>query len=125
MSEKILLVRGRRFTEISRTSWEKQVSQVPQLGKTRLRFMSEEHHRVRNFVVSELPRTGLPILPEFISQSLKLNELQVRSILDELENNLFFLVRNRHGAVSWAYPLTVEKTPHQLIFNTGEKLYGA
>jgi hypothetical protein len=63
--------------------------------------------------------------PEFISQSLKLPLVQVNTILDELERNLFFLVRNSQGAVTWAFPFTVEKTPHHLTFSTGEQLYSA
>jgi hypothetical protein len=87
--------------------------------------MSEEHHLVRNFVVSELARTGQPVQPEVISQRLKLSLARVNTLLDELEKNLFFLVRNLRGAVSWAYPVTVERTPHQLFFSTGEVLYAA
>lgn len=87
--------------------------------------MTEDHHRVRYFVVGELPRTGRPLQPEFISQSLGLPLPRVNHILGELEENLFFLVRNRQGAVSWAFPVTVEKTPHELLFSTGERLYGA
>lgn len=125
MSETILLGQGRQITEIPRKKWEEYLSQVPQHSETRLGFMSEEHHRVRYFVVRELPRTGKPIQPEFVSQSLELPLARVNTILDELEKNLFFLVRNSQGAVSWAYPVTVEKTPHDLAFSTGERLYGA
>ncbi len=49
----------------------------------------------------------------------------VRAILEELERKLFFLVRNDQGAVTWAFPATVETTPHKLTFSTGERLYGA
>jgi hypothetical protein len=87
--------------------------------------MSREHHLIRRFVVKELPRAGNPLKPELISQRLKLPVGRVDDILDELERNLFFLVRNSQGAVTWAYPVTVEKTPHGLVFSTGERLYGA
>jgi hypothetical protein len=87
--------------------------------------MSAAHHLVRNFVVRELPRTQQPLQPDFISQRLELPLTQVNTLLDELEKNLFFLVRNSLGAVSWAYPVSVEKTPHELLFSTGERLYGA
>jgi len=50
---------------------------------------------------------------------------RVKSILEELERKLFFLVRNEQGAVSWAYPMTVETTPHKLSLASGERLYGA
>jgi hypothetical protein len=56
---------------------------------------------------------------------LKLGLDQVDTILDELEQKLFFLVRNAQGAVSWAYPVTVETTPHRLTFKSGEQLYAA
>jgi len=60
-----------------------------------------------------------------ISQALQLPLEQVGAILDELENNLFFLVRNEQGAVAWAFPVTVEPTPHRLVFSSGEQAYAA
>jgi hypothetical protein len=54
---------------------------------------------------------------------MPLDEAQV--VLEELEAQLFFLVRNDRGAVSWAFPVTVDPTPHRLIFHTGEQLYAA
>jgi hypothetical protein len=125
MSETILLGRGRQIIRIPREKWEKHLSQAPQHGEARLGFMSEEHHLVRYFAVRELPRTGEPIQPEFISQRLNLPLVRVNAILDELEKNLFFLVRNRQGAVSWAFPVTADNTPHHLTFSTGEQLYAA
>ena len=125
MSETVLLGQGRQIVELPRKTWEGHLSQAPQHSETRLGFMSEEHHLVRYFVVRELPSIGKPMQTEFISQSLKLPVVRVNTILDELEKNLFFLVRNSQGAVIWAYPVTVEKTPHELSFSTGERLYGA
>jgi hypothetical protein len=125
MSETILMGRGRQIIKVPRKEWEKHLSRVPQHSETRLGFMSEEHHLVRYFVVRELSRTGEPMRPEFISQELKLPLVRTNAILDELERNLFFLVRNEQGAVSWAYPVTVENTPHHLTFSTGERLYAA
>jgi len=87
--------------------------------------MSEDHHRVRNMAVTELVRRGRPIDPEVFSQALQLSIPEVETILEELEQKLFFLVRDEHGAVSWAYPVTVEPTPHRLRFSTGEQLYAA
>jgi len=125
MNGTILIGRGRQMIKIPRKEWEKHLSTVPQHSETKLGFMSEEHHLVRYFVVRELPRTGEPIQPEFISQKLKLPLAQIKAILDELEKNLFFLVRNEQGAVSWAYPVTVDDTPHHLTFSTGEQLHAA
>lgn len=125
MSETLLLGQGRQIAELPRKTWEGHLSQVPQHSQARLGFMSEEHHLVRQFVVKELPSAGNPLKPELISQRLKLPVVRVNAILDELERNLFFLVRNSQGAVTWAYPVTVEETPHQLTFSTGERLFGA
>jgi hypothetical protein len=93
--------------------------------KTKLSFMTAEHHLVRYFVVRELPRVGEPLSIEFIAAQVHLPASYVSTILDELEQHLTFLYRNRQGMVTWAYPVTVDQTPHKLVFNTGERLYAA
>jgi hypothetical protein len=93
--------------------------------KTRLSFMTRQHHQVRYFVVRELPRIGRAIAPELNATGLRLPLYRLSEILDELEKRLFFLVRNKNGHVAWAYPVTAEETPHRLIFSTGERIYGA
>jgi hypothetical protein len=90
-----------------------------------LDFMSEDHHRIRNYVVRELPRIGRPLSPEFIAGELDLPLAQVTDILDELEQHMTFLFRNADGAVAWAYPVTVERTPHHVTCGTGERVYAA
>jgi hypothetical protein len=87
--------------------------------------MSKEHHLVRNFVVKEMSIAGEPLSPVYIAQKLGLPLERTEVILGELEKHLTFLFRNEHGAVIWAYPVTVEKTPHHITFSTGEQLYAA
>ncbi len=125
MSDTVLLGQGRQIIPIPLQEWEKHLAQAPQHTQARLSFMAEEHHLIRYFVVRELPRAGAPIPPARIAQELLLPLTEVNAILAELERNLFFLVRNAQGAVSWAYPVTVEPTPHRLIFSTGERVYAA
>lgn len=125
MSEEVLAGRGRRIDRIPSRHWEDHLAQVPRHGKTRLGFMSKEHHEVRRFVVRELPRLGRPVEPARISGDLQLPVARVTAILDDLEKNLFFVVRNEAGAVTWAYPVTVDRTPHRLTFDSGEGLYAA
>jgi hypothetical protein len=125
VSDTILLGRGRQILEIPRQMWEQHLAQAPQHVKGRLRFMSEDHHRVRYFVVRELPRIGAPIEPGIIAQRLQIAPQRVADILNDLEQNLFFLVRNPAGAVTWAFPVTSQPTPHRLSFSTGEQLYAA
>ena len=121
----ILLGKGSQIIETSQESWRQSLASVPHSSQAHLRFMSRDHHRVRNFVVLELVRSGAPVSPERIVSALELPPAEVALILDELEQNLFFLVRDESGAVAWAFPFTVQPTPHSLLFSSGEKLFGA
>ena len=88
--------------------------------------MTTEHHRVRNFVVRELPvNQGKPLTADEISQRLDLPITRVVTILEELQKNLFFLVLNNAGEVSWAFPVTSDWTPHRLSFSSGEGIFAA
>jgi hypothetical protein len=108
-----------------RETWEGQLAQAPEHNEVRHRFMTEGHHRVRRFAVSELPRWGRPISPSEIADGVGLPVGRTSEILAELEENLFYLVRNDSGDVEWAFPVTVAETPHRLVFSTGERLFGA
>src|SRR4030095_12875695 len=125
MSETILTGRGRRIESMPRSEWEVQLSKVPEGMKPRLSFMTEQHHLVRYFIVRELPRIGKPITPEQIGSGLRLPLSRIDEILDELEERLFFLVRDGSGNVSWAFPVTTEETPHRLTFSNGDRINGA
>jgi hypothetical protein len=85
--------------------------------------MSRDHHRVRNYVVRDLPRNKRPIPFGAISQALHSTRQRTASIVnDDLERKLFFLVRGDGEEVSWAFPVTAEETGYHLIFSTGERL---
>jgi len=91
-----------------------------------LAFLSAAHHAVRNFAVRELPRNaGRPLRAKQIANALALEERMVERLLEDLEKHLFFLVRDAEGAVSWAFPVTSDRTPHRLRFSTGENIFGA
>jgi hypothetical protein len=94
-------------------------------GGDPLEFMTEAHHRIRDFAVTELTRSGKPLAPECIAQELQLPQTRVVDILDELERHKTFLFRDAQGAVTWAYPVTVAPTPHRVRFSTGEQVYAA
>ena len=125
MVENVLLGKGRHFKEIPRNPWEKKVAIESQHIPAVLDFMTKEHHLVRNLVVEEIVRKEKPVSPEGISEKLDMSQSKVIAILDDLERNLFFLVRDSRGDVSWAFPVTAEKTPHKLTFNTGERPHAA
>jgi hypothetical protein len=120
MDNSILLGMGRHMLPIPPAIWQRQARSPAHLD-----FMSEDHHRVRNLAVVELPRAGEPLPPEFIARTLDLPRDRVVTILDDLERRMTFLFRNEQGAVVWAYPVTVEPTPHRITFDTGEQVYAA
>ena len=125
MQEAILVGQGHQIVEMPRIHWEQNLAHVPLHSQSRLSFMTPDHHRVRYFAVRELPRYGAPLPAEFIAQQLHLSLARVNTILAELEQHLFFLVRNQAGAVQWASPVTADRTPHQLTFSSGERLHAA
>lgn len=125
MENTVFLGRKGQLQKVSETIWRQHLAQIPENGPGRLGFMTESHHRIRNFVVAEMALSQQAIEPKLIAERLNLPLNLVNVILDELERRLFFLVRNAHGAVSWAYPVTIETTPHRLTFMSGEQLYAA
>jgi hypothetical protein len=125
MKKRMLLGVHRHTVDVPHFIWGRQVEGGARHNFQRLAFMSPEHHAVRNFAVTELPRAGQPLAPETIARRLDLPLEQVNAILADLEKHMTFLFRNEQGAVAWAYPVTVEPTPHRVTFSSGEKLYAA
>jgi hypothetical protein len=125
MNATIMIGRGNRISKIPRKDWEDAFCDRHRDFEARIGFMSLDHHLVRNFVVRQMPLAGEPLSPEYIAQNLNLPLPRIVAILDELEKQLTFLFRNEQGAVTWAYPVTLEKTPHHITFNTGERVYAA
>jgi hypothetical protein len=87
--------------------------------------MSAEHRLVHHYVVRELPRYGRPIPSDLVAQECALAPKRAAEILEDLERHLTFVCRDNDGQVVWAYPVTVEKTPHSITFASGEQLYAA
>ncbi len=125
MNENLLLGLGHHMLPIPRSVWQRQVASSKQGNRAALGFMTDEHHRVRDFAVVELPRAGAPLPPELFAERLGLPLARVKTILDELEQHMTFLFRNAAGAVTWAYPVTVDQTPHRITFSSGERVYAA
>ena len=125
MADTVLIGRGDTIMSIPQSDWEEDLRSAPESLSRRLEFMSPDHHLVRNFVVREIPRQGRPILLSEISGTLHLTRERTTSIVEDLEKNLFFLVRVDGAEVSWAFPVTAEETGHHLVFSTGERLDAA
>jgi hypothetical protein len=60
-----------------------------------------------------------------IAQELDLPLPRTIAILDELEQNMTFLYRSGGESVTWAYPVTVARTPHRVTFSSGERTFAA
>jgi hypothetical protein len=125
MAGTILIGRGDTIHEISGSDWENELRGAPEAIGRRLDFMTPDHHRIRNHVVRELPRLGRPITLSEISEALELPHGRTKSLVEELEKNLFFLVRGDGTEVSWAFPVTADDTGHHMVFSTGERLDAA
>lgn len=104
---------------------KKQVAREKMRFEAAMGFMTEDHRRVHHFAVRELPNAGKPLSPDFIARKLDLPGDRVVSVLNDLEKHMTFLFRNKQGAVTWAYPVTIDKTPHHLTFSSGEEVYAA
>ncbi len=116
---------GRHWIPVPQWIWQRTVARHARSIAAGLDFMSVDHHRIRNFAVEELSRAGEPLPPELISDRLGVPLGRVVAVLDELERKLTFVFRNDEGAVTWAYPVTVDATPHHLSFETGERMTAA
>jgi len=126
MKDRILIGRRKQLFDVSAENWRKHLAGTRQHGQVRLSFMTADHHRVRNFAVRELPRNlGKSLSAEEIARRLALPLVRVIAILEELQKNLFFLVLNDAGEVSWAFPVTSDWTPHRLSFSSGESVFAA
>ena len=121
----ILIGSGRTMKRVDSGGWLQELQGAREKSTSRLAFMTDQHRLVRKFVVSEVLRRGRPIPPAAIARRLKIDASTVRGLLADLEQNLFFLVRNKKGHVTWAYPVTCEKTQHRLRFSSGEAIYAA
>ena len=126
MKDTILLGREKKLVATSWEFWRQRLAGASEHMNERLSFMTPEHHLVRDTAVSELVRnSGKPLEAQFLSRLLGLPRSRVEEILDELEKGLFFLVRNEKREITWAFPVTSDRTPHQLVLSTGERVFSA
>ncbi len=76
-------------------------------------------------VVAYREMAGRPLTPAELAKAAGVTPERADTLLTDLHRHLFFLVRDADGNVAWAFPVTVDPTPHRVTFSTGERLSGA
>lgn len=126
MRDFVLVGRQGDIHKVPAETWIEHLERLRGHPSERLAFMTPEHHIVRNFAVAQLPLNNeKPLKAQDIAENLQLPPALVETILDDLEKHLFFVVLNSDRDVNWAYPVTAERTPHRLLFSTGERTFAA
>jgi len=123
MKDRVLLGVGRRTIPIPHFVWPRLFAFNAGKVRESIKFMTADHHRVRDFAVTELARTGKPLSPDVIAERLALPPARIKEMLDQMERRMMFLVRNNDAHITWAYPVTADQTPHHARFDTGEEAY--
>lgn len=121
--DNILVGLSRFMVPVPRFIWKRQLPSKARQLTASTGFMCDEHRSVRSYAVKELARTGKPLPAESIARGTGLALERVRAILDDLHRHMTFLFRNEEGVVTWAYPVTVDTTPHHVSLSTGESMY--
>lgn len=103
----------------------REIEKMAKIMKARVHKLPEEKRRIHHFVVRELPNAGQPISLEFIAQGLKMPIDRVSTLVDEMEKDKSFFYRCHSEGINWAYPVTVDNTPHRVTFSTGEQANAA
>ena len=113
VTERILLGLGRRMVPVPEWLFRPMVQRDARRLAKRPPLEPDER-RVQHFAVREIPRRRVAIAPEVFAAELDLPLEQVGLILEKLERRLTYLCRRGGEDVVWAYPVTAEKTPHQV-----------
>ena len=122
----MMLIRLKRFgVRVPKVLWRRVIDAEARRGKSRVEWFTDDHHRVRDFVVTEIARTGEPVGIEQITATCGINKQQALAIIEELEKGMTFLFRTDGDAVDWAYPVTARRTPHRVQLDSGERFFAA
>jgi hypothetical protein len=124
--ENALTVRlGRAGLRVPRGLWQRIVAGEARRSASGIGWMTPEHHRVRDFAVTEIVRTGKALSPAQIAAGTGLSGDRVAAATGELERGKTFLYRSDGVTVDWAYPAAATATPHRVRLTSGESLYAA
>ncbi len=125
MADALVVRLGRAGLRVPRALWRRVVSGEARRSAGGIGWMTPEHHRVRDFAVTEIVRTGEALSPARIAAGTGLGGDRVAGLTGELERGKVFLYRSDGTNVDWAYPAAAAVTPHRVRFTSGETLYAA
>jgi hypothetical protein len=125
MNNRLMIGLWRLMIKLPPSLWEKRMAGAKEKFKKEFSFMTGDHRAVHHYVVRQLPYGKDPLSPSAIAAALGMTRERVDALLDDLEKHMTFLYRNGNRDVVWAYPVTLEKTPHRLAFHTGEEIFAA
>ncbi len=121
-----LVVRLKRFgLRVPGILWRRVVAGEARRSGKSLEWFSADHHRVRDFAVTEIARTGAPLRPRSIAAATGLTDARLGEVLDDLERAKTFLYRSNGAHVDWAYPVTATTTPHLIRLDSGDRFFAA
>ena len=94
-------------------------------ARAKAELLSEEERQVHYFVVKKRAVAKEPITAELVSEELGIEVNRVEEIIDKLEGMKTFLYRSDSKGITWAYPLSLDNTGHEISASTGERFFAA
>ena len=94
-------------------------------ARAKAELLSEEERQVHYFVVKKMAVAKEPITAELVSEELGIEVNRVEEIIDKLEGMKTFLYRSNSKGITWAYPLSLDNTGHEISASTGERFFAA
>lgn len=116
---------GRHMLRLPAVIGRRRVASVADQARVIMDGLTEQHRTLHRFLVAELPRAAKPLMPDVIADRLGLTPERVVELIDDLGDKKALIARAANGAITWAYPVTVADTPHQLTFENGDRLFAA
>ena len=94
-------------------------------ARAKAELLSEEERQAHYFVVKKMAVAKEPITAELVSEELGIEVNRVEEIIDKLEGMKTFLYRSDSKGITWAYPLSLDNTGHEISASTGERFFAA
>ncbi len=94
-------------------------------ARAKAELLSEEERKVHHFVVKKMAVAKEPITAELVSEELGMSVSKVEKIISKLEGLKTFLYRSDGMGITWAYPLSLDNTGHEISASTSERFFAA